>query len=264
MRYDRFEKLKIERDGPILRVTIDMAEKRNALGAEAQHEFGYVFMEIADDPDVRCVVLTGAGQSFSVGGDVPRMQTKIDDPNEYFLGIPNAKRIINGILDCPKPVVCRLNGDAIGLGATIALLSDIVIADENAKIGDPHVKVGLVAGDGGSAIWPQLIGFARARRYLMTGDLLTGREAADIGLITFAVPADELDELTEKWAAKFARGATNAIAGTKMAINATLKMLTANGVDLGMAYEGLSNISEDHQEALNAFVEKRRPKLTGR
>ena len=126
------------------------------------------------------------------------------------------------------------------------------------------MKVGLVAGDGGSAIWPQLIGFARAKRYLMTGELLTGREAADIGLITMSVSPEELDAEVEKWAGRMARGATNAIAGTKMAINATLKMLTANGVDLGMAYEGLSNISEDHQEALNAFVEKRKPNLTGR
>jgi enoyl-CoA hydratase len=261
--YSRYEKLKVERDGPVLRVTINLPEKRNALDGDAQREFGFIFQDIADDPQVRVVVLTGAGQSFSVGGDVPRMQGKIDDPNEFFLCIPNSKRIIQSILDNPKPVVCRLNGDAVGLGATIALLSDVVIADHDAKIGDPHVKVGLSAGDGGSAIWPQLIGFAHAKRYLMTGDLLSGREAAALGLIAFSAPAEELDEMTEKWAAKFARGASNAIAGTKMAINATLKLLTATGVDVGMAYEGLSNISDDHQEALNAFVEKRRSAFKG-
>jgi enoyl-CoA hydratase len=156
-----------------------------------------------------------------------------------------------------------LNGDAIGLGCTIALLCDVVIASIEARIGDPHVRVGLVAGDGGAIIWPQLIGFARARRYLLTGDLLTGREAADIGLIALAVDPDQLDAETEKWVGRLAAGATASISGTKLAINATLKQLAATGMDLGMAYEGLSNISKDHQEAVTAFVEKRAAKFIG-
>jgi enoyl-CoA hydratase len=253
----------IQRDGDILRVTLNMPEKRNAMAAAAQLELGRIFTDITDDPAVRCVVLTGAGQSFSVGGDLPKMQHKIDHPIEFFHAIPNSKRIVNSMLDCPKPIVCRLNGDAIGLGCTVALLCDIVIADDEAKIGDPHVRVGLVAGDGGAVIWPQLIGFARARRYLLTGDLLTGREAASIGLITMSVPADQLDAEVEKWAARLAAGASTSIAGTKIAINAALKQLAATGIDLGMAYEGLSNSSVDHQEAVRAFVDKRKPKFIG-
>jgi enoyl-CoA hydratase/carnithine racemase len=263
MNYEQYQYLEIKRDGDILRVTLNMPDKRNALDANAQNELGKIFIDITDDPAVRCVVLTGAGQSFSVGGDLPKMQKKIDEPGLFFHAIPNSKRIVNAILDCPKPIVARINGDAVGLGCTIALLSDIVIASDDAKIGDPHVRVGLVAGDGGSVIWPQLIGFARAKRYLLTGDLLTGKEAAQIGLITLSVPADQLDAEVEKWAARLAAGATTSIAGTKLAINSALKQLAATGIDVGMAYEGLSNISDDHQEALTAFLEKRKPKFAG-
>jgi enoyl-CoA hydratase len=263
MNYDDYKSLRVERDGDILRLTINMPEKRNALDAAAQHELGRIFIDITDDVGVRCIVLTGAGQSFSVGGDLPKMQKKIDDPGLYFHAIPNSKRIVNAILDCPIPIVARINGDAIGLGCTVALLSDIVIASDDAKIGDPHVRVGLAAGDGGAVIWPQLIGFARAKRYLLTGDLLTGREAAQIGLITLSVPADHLDAEVEKWAARLAAGATTSIAGTKLAINAALKQLAATGIDVGMAYEGLANISADHQEALTAFLEKRKANFSG-
>jgi len=262
--YDHYKSLLVQRDGDLLRVTLNRPEKRNALDADAQHELGRIFIDIADDPQPRCVVLTGAGQSFSVGGDLPKMQKKIDDPDLFFQAIPNSKRIVNAILDCPKPIVCRLNGDAIGLGCTVALLSDIVIASDEAKIGDPHVRVGLVAGDGGALIWPQLIGFARAKRYLLTGDLLTGKEAAAIGLITLSVPVEHLDAEVEKWAARLAAGATTSIAGTKLAINAALKQLAATGIDVGMAYEGLANISADHQEALRAFLEKRKGRFIGK
>jgi enoyl-CoA hydratase len=258
MDYSHYKSILVQPDGQVLRVTLNMPDKRNALDSSAQHELGRIFIDITDDPNVRCVLLTGAGKSFSVGGDLPKMQEKIDNPQKFFAAIPNSKRIVNSLLDCPKPIVCRLNGDAIGLGCTIALLCDVVIASSEAKIGDPHVRVGLVAGDGGAIIWPQLIGFARARRYLLTGDLLTGREAADIGLIAVAVEPDQLDAETERWVAKLIAGATTSISGTKLAINAALKQLAATGMDLGMAYEGLSNISADHQEAVTAFVEKRK------
>jgi enoyl-CoA hydratase len=263
MDYSSYKSMRIELDGSILRVTLNMPEKRNALDSSAQHELGRIFMDITEDPAVRCVVLTGAGKSFSVGGDLPKMQEKIDNPGLFLRVIPNSKRIVNSILDCPKPIVCRLNGDAVGLGCTVALLCDIVIADDAAKIGDPHVRVGLVAGDGGAIIWPQLIGFARAKRYLLTGDLLSGREAADIGLIALAVPSDQLDAEVEKWVDRLATGATTSISGTKIAINAAIKQLAATGMDLGMAYEGLSNISADHQEAIHAFVDKRKAKFNG-
>ncbi|WP_370208242.1 enoyl-CoA hydratase/isomerase family protein [Pararhodobacter marinus] len=264
MDYSRYKNLKVERDGAILRITIDRAEKRNALDHATQLELGRIFYDVANDAEARAVVLTGAGDKFSVGGDLPKMQTKIDDPTLYFDGIPNAKHIVNGILDCPKPIIARINGDCVGLGCTIAVMCDFTVVVDDAKIGDPHVKAGLVAGDGGSVIWPQLVGFARARRYLLTGDLLSGAEAAQIGLLTSAVPAADLDAEVDKWANRMATGATISIVGTKMTINSVLKQIASTSMDVGMAYEGLANVSADHQEAVTAFVEKRKPVFTGK
>jgi enoyl-CoA hydratase len=174
------------------------------------------------------------------------------------------KKMIFGLLDLEKPVIARINGDCIGLGATLALLCDISIAVEDARLGDPHVKMGYVAGDGGAIIWPQLVGFARAKEYLLTGDLLTAKEAERIGLINHAVPRAELDAKVNTLADKLANGATKAIKWTKTSINIPLRQLAHSMLDASLAYEALTNIGADHQEAVTAFQQKRKPKFTGR
>ena len=160
--------------------------------------------------------------------------------------------------------ICRLNGHATGLGASLALLSDIVIAAEPAKIGDPHVSVGLVAGDGGALIWPQLIGYAKAKRYLFTGDLLTAAEAERIGLISEVVPEADLDSRVYGLAERLAAGPLKAMKWTKVVANLPLKALFHAHFDAGVAYESMSNLSADHQEAVAAFREKRKPAFTGK
>jgi enoyl-CoA hydratase len=156
-----------------------------------------------------------------------------------------------------------MNGDAIGLGATLALLSDVVIAADSARIGDPHVKMGLVAGDGGALIWPMLIGPMLAKYYLLTGDLLPAPEARNLGLITRSVPAEALDEEVAKIVGKLAAGAPLAIRWTKRAINAHLQATAKMQFDLSLAYEGMTLLSADHAEAKAAFAAKRRPVFTG-
>jgi enoyl-CoA hydratase len=156
-----------------------------------------------------------------------------------------------------------VNGAAIGLGATLALFCDIIFAANHAKIADPHVKVGFVAGDGGAVIWPQLIGYARAKEYLLTGDALTGAQAAQIGLINHAVPAEDLDKAVDEFAQRLAAGASRAIQWTKLSVNIGLKALATSILDASIAYEALSNLTKDHQEAVNAFREKRPPRFTG-
>jgi enoyl-CoA hydratase len=136
------------------------------------------------------------------------------------------------MLECDKPVIARVNGHAVGLGATVALMCDIIIAADTARIGDPHVNAGLVAGDGGALIWPQLIGFARAKEYLFTGDLMTAAEAHRIGLINHV-------------------------------INIPLRQIAHSTMDLSLSLETQSNQSQDHQEAVSAFAAKRRPNFTG-
>ena len=150
------------------------------------------------------------------------------------------------------------------LGATLAFFSDIPVAATHAKIADPHVKVGFAAGDGGSVIWPQLIGYARAKEYLLTGEPITGEAAAKIGLINRAVPLEDLDGAVEEFTSKFASGAGRAIQYTKLSINVGLKQLVATVMEASFAYEALSNVSRDHAEAVKAFRDKRTPNFTGK
>ena len=135
----------------------------NAIDGRLHTELSQVFTDAAADPDCDVVVLTGNGKAFCAGGDLDWMQSSIDRPAEFETIAAEAKAIIYSQLDLPKPLVCRLNGHATGLGATLAVCCDIAVAHTGAKIGDPHVKVGLVAGDGGALLWPQLMGYAKAR-----------------------------------------------------------------------------------------------------
>jgi enoyl-CoA hydratase len=139
-----------------------------------------------------------------------------------------------------------------------------MIAVDTARFGDPHVRMGYVAGDGGAVIWPQLIGYARAKEYLLTGDMLDAKEAERIGLINYVVPRDQLDAKVNSFADKFARGATKAIKWTKTSINMPLRQLAHSMMDASLAYEALTNMGDDHQEAVTAFQEKRKPRFTGR
>jgi enoyl-CoA hydratase len=142
-------------------------------------------------------------------------------------------------------------------------MCDVIIAREDALIGDPHVKVGLVAGDGGAVIWPQLIGYARAKEYLLTGDMLSARDAAAIGLINYAVPADELDAKVAEMAQRILANPRWAVRWTKTAVNLPLREIANRVSDAALAYEVVSNSTADRREAVRAFVEKRKPKYTG-
>ena len=226
-------------------------------------ELARTFPEAQRDPDSDLIVLTGTGRAFCAGGDMAWFQAMIDDPSLFRDIAHDAKRIVNGLLELEKPIICRLNGAAAGLGASIALLCDVIIADETAKIGDPHVKVGLVAGDGGAVIWPQLIGYARAKEMLLTGDMLGASEAAAMGLINHALPADQLDAKVDEVAGKILDNPRLAVRWTKTATNLPLRDIANRVMDAAIAYEINSNSTRDRQEAVTAFVEKRAPNFTG-
>jgi len=244
-------------------ITLNAPESLNAFTGGMHNSMSRIWDDVNDDPEVHVVVLTGAGRAFSAGGNVINMQKKIDDTAAWDAGMPEAKRIVFRILECDKPIIARVNGHAVGLGATVALLCDIIIAADHAKIGDPHVNAGLVAGDGGALIWPQLVGFARAKEYLLTGDLMSAAEAERIGLINHAVPADQLDEKVYSLARRLASGPMKSIRWTKQTINVPLRQLAHSMMDLSLSLETQSNLSKDHQEAVWAFGEKRKPNFSG-
>lgn len=227
-------------------------------------ELSRVFDDAAADASSDCIVLTGAGRAFSSGGDVNWMQEMIEYPERFERVAVEAKKIIFSLLDCEKPIIAKVNGHAVGLGATLALFCDMIFVADHAKLGDPHVRVGFVAGDGGAVIWPQLIGYARAKQYLLTGDLMAAAEAQRIGLVNWVVPAGELDAAVDALTARLTRGALKAIRWTKASINIGLKQLAHSIMDGCLAYELVSNLSEDHREAVSAFREDRQPVFTGR
>ncbi len=263
MAFDSYTDVETELDDGVLTIRLNNPDRMNAFTAGMHTAMSRIWDEVNDDPSVKVAVLTGAGKAFSAGGDVPNMQRKIDDPDLWEAGMPEARRIVYRMLECEKPIIARVNGHAVGLGATVALLCDIIVAADHAKFGDPHVKAGLVAGDGGALIWPQLVGYARAKEYLLTGDLMSAAEAERIGLINYAVPADQLDEKAYGFARKLAAGATKSINWTKRTVNIPLRQMAHSMMDLSISLETQSNLTGDHQEAVSAFTEKRQPAFKG-
>ena len=263
MNFSDYETLLFERRGRVLQITLNRPAKLNAVDEAMHAELARLFVDVSNDPDCDVAVLTGAGRAFSAGGDIAWMQKMIDQPTSFEKTAREGRQIVYSLLECEKPLIAKLNGHATGLGATIALFCDVIFASDQAKVGDPHVSVGFVAGDGGAVIWPQLVGYARAKEYLMTGDLLDAAEAERIGLVNHVVPAAELDERVDRFADKLAAGATRAIRWSKMSVNIGLRQVAHSILDASLAYEAMSNRTRDHQEAVNAFREKRAPVFTG-
>ena len=262
MPFDDYQRIAVSRRERILVLALDNG-KVNAVDGQMHRELARVFLDAQDDADSDLVILTGTGRAFCAGGDTAWFRRQIEDPRSFRAIAPEAKRIVTSLLELEKPLLCRLNGAAAGLGATIALMSDVIVAADTAVIGDPHIKVGLVAGDGGAIIWPQLIGFARAKELLLTGDLLPASEAARMGLINHAVPATELDAKVDEIAAKILGNPRWAVRWTKTVANIPLRELAARLSDPAIAYEILTNLTEDRREAVDAFIERRTPQYGG-
>ena len=254
-----FETILLERKDRLLTITLNRPDALNTVNRQMHRDLVDVFAFVSDDDESDVLMLTGAGRAFSAGGDFAYLAETARHPERFDVDVVLAKRLVYAIVDLNKPLVCKLNGHAVGLGATIALLCDVVFAVDTAKIGDPHVNVGLVAGDGGAFVWPQRIGFARAKEYLMTGDLVPAPKAEQIGLINHCVPAAELDAVVDSFCQRLLNGSTDAIRWTKVTVNLELKRIAHAVMDAGIAYEALTVRSADHQEAIDALQNKRVP-----
>ncbi len=263
MEFSAYRTIAFQRRGRVLEVALNRPEHLNAVDERMHEELAYLFDDVARDAQSDVVVLTGSGRAFCAGGDIRWMQSAIEEPARFEKTAREGKKLVFSLLECEKPIIAKVNGHATGLGATLGLFCDVIFAAETAKIGDPHVSVGLVAGDGGAVIWPQLIGYARAKEYLMTGDLLRAAEAARIGLINHAVPAAELDARVAEFADRLAKGATKAIRWSKVSVNVGLRQLAHAIMDTSIAYESLTARSRDHHEAVKAFAERRAALFTG-
>lgn len=257
-----FTTLSTELEDRILTVKFNRPDRLNALNKVMHDELIELYARIERDDDVDIVVLTGEGKAFCVGADFDQMEENLERGG-YEDGHPDlmygSVRMARSILAVRQPMIAAINGHAIGLGATLALFCDVVYMADGARIGDPHVKAGIVAGDGGPVLWPMLVGMNRAKEYLMTGDLLTAQEADRIGLVNHVVPLDELHDAAMGMARTLAAGAQIAIRFNKRLVNKELEDRVNRIYDLALALEGLTFETADHREAVQAFLEKRDP-----
>jgi enoyl-CoA hydratase/carnithine racemase len=261
-----FSALRLERHGRVLRVEVDNPESEtNAMDELLHGEFFRLFHALRTEREARAVLLIGAkGKPFSAGGPASP---------EWLLGMQNLEQVgphavsvrqmIYNLLDLELPIVCAIQGEATASAANIALLCDTIFMAENAKLSDPHVVLGLAAGDGGAAIWPLAMGPALAKRYLLTGDPLTAEEAARLGLVTHVVPESDLDREAMAFAQRLADGAPLAIRYTKYAVNQVLKQAMINAFDVSLALILTTARSKDFSEALTAMGEQREPRFEG-
>jgi len=245
-------------------IMLNRPDRLNAIDLETHLLLEQTIVRADRDPANRVVVITGGGRGFCAGGDVTRMGSGGFGTDDRHAVMSPGRHLIDTIIATEKPFIAMVNGPAVGLGATIALFCDIVVMADEARIGDRHVNIGLVAGDGGAVIWPALIGIARAKELLMTGRLLDGKEAQRIGLVSRSVPLKDLAGTVRTIAEDLALLPPYALQATKASINKTLAASSGLVLDTSLAYEHLSMKTEDHQEALRARAEKRPGNYTGR
>lgn len=253
------------KDG-VLTITFNRPTRHNAVTGRMHREFTDALAAAKDNDEVRVILLQGAGPSFCSGADVRDFipVTPPPSPAQRAIGVMGGRDLVDAMLAVDQPIVAAVRGYAMGLGATIALFSDIVIAAEDAVLADTHVNIGVVAGDGGAVMWPLLAGLGRARYHLLTGDRVTGALAAEWGLVYRATTSEELDAEAAKVVAKLAGTAPLALRGTKATLNRLVRQSVENVLDYGLWAEAVTFLSEDHVEATAAFTEKRPPVFTGR
>jgi enoyl-CoA hydratase len=266
MEYSKYKDVLFEKKDGIGIVTMNLPDKYNAFSDDLHSSMEHIWLDIAEDPEVNVVILTGAGKHFSAGGDIKGMVARFrtDTGWKRQTRMPDkAKRILASMLEVTQPIIAAVNGDAMGLGASIALISDISVMNESARIGDTHVRVGLVAGDGGTVIWPMLVGANRAKEYLMRAKVFKGTEAYQAGIVNHAVPADQVMPMAMEIANELNELPPLAVRWTKLAVNKQIKMQLELVQDASIAFEALTIHSEDHIEAATAFIEKRKPSFRG-
>lgn len=254
MRYDLPEEVTVTERGAVRIVTLNRPDQMNAVNAGLHAGVSLVWRQIAADPDARVVVLTGSGRAFSAGGDMDWFgQVQTDAPLRARLML-EAKRIMVEMAGFPLPVIAAVNGPAMGLGCSLAVLSDIVFMADNAVLADTHVAVGLVAGDGGAAAWPLLTGLMRAKWHLFTGDHISAEEAVRLGLAMRVIPRANLLEESLAAAERLAALPPFALQSTKRALNMHLERALVGVMDYAIAAESESFTLPDHQRCVEQFV----------
>jgi len=256
MQYADYQHLRFEpRPNGVLLLTLDRPPV-NATDVRMHWELAEVWKTIDADPATRVVLVTGAGKAFSAGGDLSLLEGMAGDAAAVSRTLREAADIVYNMIHLEKPIVSAINGVAVGAGLAVALMADISIIAENARLTDGHLRLGVGAGDHAAIIWPLLCGMAKAKYYLLTAEFLDGREAERIGLVSLCAPADELMDKAWNVANRLAEGPQNALRLTKRALNGWLRV-AGPIFDSSLAYEMLNFMEGDVREGIAALKEKR-------
>ena len=238
--YERYKHIRFGREDRILSATLNRPETLNSVTPEMHSELVEMFHDFGHDDEADVMTLTGAGRGFCSGADL-KGGFSGSDPQAVIEAIfRDARRLLVTILEIDKPILAAVNGPAAGLGITIALFCDIVIASDKARLGDTHVKVGLAAGDGGAVIWPLLVGVNRAKEFLMTGDMIDAQDALRMGLVNQVVPHEQLHTVVRSRALQLVSGNQFAIRATKRAVNSYVRWMLNQVFDLSLVLERMS------------------------
>ncbi len=248
--------LVVTAEGPVRLIELNRPEQRNAASEGLHTALAGVWDHLAADEAARAVVLTGRGRAFSAGGDFHVMTRVQRDEAFRVQNIAEARRIITGMVRCPVPVIAAVNGPAVGLGCSLALLSDMVLMAEGTYLADPHVQVGLVAGDGGAMVLPLIVGLARARELLFLGERVSATEAVRLGLANRVVPGDKLLAEAMDLARRLAALPATALRGTKRAVNLHLEQAMATVMETALGAERDSMHSPEHVAIVARLIAK--------
>ena len=238
MSYSLPAEMTVEADGPVRTVVLDRPAELNAINQPLHWALANVWRQLTADREARVVILTGAGRTFCAGGDFGWITSFLDDPVARDESLREGAQIIEELLRFPLPVIAAVNGAAVGLGCSLAVLCDIVLISETAHLADPHVTVGLVAGDGGAAFWPLLTPILRSREYLYTGDRIPAAMAVELGLATRTSPPEDLLPEARRLAERLAGQPADALRGTKRVLNMHLSRALSGAMqaEIGRAH----------------------------
>lgn len=249
--------LTVAADGPVRLITLNRPERLNAVNTELDAALARVFTAVSEDPGARAAVLTGAGRAFCAGGDIAYIQAMREDRAFRRSALDNGKQIIASMIRCRVPIIAAVNGPAIGLGCSLVALSDVVFMAASAYLADPHVALGLVAGDGGPLVWPAHISLLLCKEHLLTGDPIPAERAAQMGLANHIVPDDQVLDRALAWAHRIAGLPQQAVQDTRRLLNLPLERQVLAGLDFAFAAEDCSFDTEDLSRNLRRFQDRR-------
>jgi enoyl-CoA hydratase len=249
--------LLIEGDGPVRTVTMNRPLRLNAVNEELHQALATVWSELRDDTTTRAVVLTGAGKAFSAGGDMDYLTKVSTDPAFRYRTMAEARRIVTEMLNFPKPIIAAVNGPAVGLGCSLAVLADVVYMSDRAFMADPHVSLGVVAADGGVLSWPLMMSMLQAKEYLLTGDRIDAPTAERLGLANHVVTPHRLLPVAYDLAERLARQPQQALWDTKRALNMHMGAAIARVIDFAFASESETFALPQFQASLQAYTTDR-------